>query len=315
MTIESFIFKRKESSPTEANESVFDKEILNQETIKALQDDVCSVSASEVENHKISWQEKLKDSELNDMVEAVFALPAVLRTEQSLEKIRDTLEKGNNLNADTKNILRNEQVAALKDLSEALGAFSHYLMMNDKSIEELQMFWKIYENYSREKNAYSLFNEIRSGILGQVATEHLIQSLGLNCSAANWEEDVFEGTDLIISNKGRAPDVGRLQVKYKHVFNRLEIIDVKEYNPTFSVEASLGATDKNLTHFIPDTSFDNLKHNCSPDELAYYIRIPDKNPDGSPTVDHITGIPSDALIQDFQNESRKVFKDNFITTE
>jgi len=140
MAIESFISKRKEGLPTEANESVFDKEILNQETIKALQDDVCSASASEVKNHKISWQEKLNNPELNDMVEAVFALPSIFKTEQILDAIRKTLEKGDGLNAETKHDLRDKQITALKGLSEALGAFSHYLMMNDKSLEELQTF-------------------------------------------------------------------------------------------------------------------------------------------------------------------------------
>jgi len=251
---------------------------------------------------------KLANSELNDFVEAVFALPSVFKAEQTLETIRKALEHKDNLNPAERHTLRDNQITALKELSEALGAFSHYLMSNTEATNELKTFWQIYKNYSIEKDAYSLFNEIRSGILGQVATEHLVQSLGLNCSTATWEEDVFEGTDLIISDNRRAPNVGRIQVKYKHAFDKVEIINVKEYDPTFSVQTELNPPDGNLVHFIPDTSFNNLKRSCSADELAYYIRIPNKNPDGSFAIDNITGIPSKALMQDFQTESQKVFK-------
>lgn len=315
MAIEDFNSRVTNNSLPESGGAIFNAETLGRETIIALEEDIFSIDDNDIENHKISWREKLNNSELNDMVEAVFALPSVFKVEQNLDAIRKALENGGNLTPDEKHTLRDNQILNLQKLSEALGAFSRYLMMNNKSVEELQTFWEIYENYSCEKNAHALFNEIRSGILGQVATEHLIQGLGLYCSAATWEEDVFEGTDLIISNNGKAPNVGRLQVKYKHAFDRLEIIDVKDYDPTFSVKVSVSASSKNLAHFIPDTSFDNLKRSCSADELAYYIRIPDKNPDGSPAVDRITGIPSEALVQDFQNESRKVFKDNFIITK
>lgn len=290
---------------------VFGEETLNQEEVAKLQEDIFSVSDSDIENHKIFWQTKLDNPELNDLVEALFALPAVFKAEQMLDTTRKALEHRDNLSPTEKHTLRDNQITALRELSEALGAFSHYLMLNTGNTNELKTFWQIYENYGVEKDAYSLFNEIRSGILGQAATEHLIQSLGLHCSAATWEEDVFEGTDLIISNNGRAPNVGRLQVKYKHAFDKVEIINVKEYDPSFSVQTELNTLNKNLAHFIPDASFDNLKRSCSADELAYYIRIPDKNPDGSTAVDPITGIPPETLVQEFQTESQRIFQNNF----
>ena len=290
---------------------LFIEKVLTPEVITQLSKEIVQVTGVNKGSSENEWREKLKGSE--DLVEAVFTLPTIFDAECTLENIKKALEQNNYLNQSEKNTLRDSKIVALQDLAESLGILSKYLIDNCFAEKELEIFWKIYETYSIEKDMFPTFEGIRAGIIGQSASYHLIKSLGLNCSLAHPDEDAFQGTDFIISNSGRAPDIGRLQVKHKHESARVEMINVKSYDPTFAVETELDTDNgRHLAHIVPDESLANLKNSCSPDEFAFYLEIPDKNPDGSLAINNISGIPSETLVKNFKVESDIAFKNIFV---
>ncbi|MCX6737345.1 MAG: hypothetical protein NTX26_01200 [Candidatus Parcubacteria bacterium] len=298
---------------TPKQESISIEEILTPEIRTQLQKDLVILSdensGENIDSIKQQWKEKMPD--LDGFLNAIFALPTILEAASTLKNIKNVLEP-NRLSEKDRESLNDEKIMALQELSESFGTLSKYLIREKENGDELRIFWEIYEKYSLDKEAYPVFEGIRAGILGQVGVYHLIKSLGLGCSLAHWEEDVFEGTDFIISDSGRAPNVGRLQVKHKKEFFGVGIINAKTYDPTFAVDTKIIMNGKeHLTHFTPDLSFDNLKKSCSSDELAFYVELPDQNPDGSPAIDRITGVPSEALVRDFKAESEIVFKGKF----
>jgi len=290
---------------------LFVEKVLTPEVITQLSKEIVQVTGVNKGSSEDEWREKLKGSEY--LVEAVFTLPTIFDAECTLENIKKALEQNNSLNQSEKNTLRDSKIVALQDLAESLGILSKYLIDHCFAEKELEIFWKIYETYSIEKDMFPTFEGIRAGIIGQSASYHLIKSLGLNCSLAHPDEDAFQGTDFIISNSGRAPDIGRLQVKHKHESARVEMINVKSYDPTFAVETELDTINgRHLAHIVPDESLANLKNSCSPDEFAFYLELPDKNPDGSLAINNISGIPSETLVKNFKVESDIAFKNIFV---
>lgn len=291
---------------------VFEEELLAEEDKIGLEKDVTSLLEKNDNSRKTIWKEKLKDKNLDSFVNAVFTLPTMFEAASTLKNIKNVLEP-NRLTKEDRDSLGDEKIMALRALSESFETFSNYLINKKESEDELRIFWEIYEQYSLNKEAYPVFEGIRSGILGQVGIYHLIKSLGLSCSLASWEEDIFEGTDFIISDSGRAPNVGRLQVKYKKDLPGVGIINVKTYDPTFAVDTKVIIDgQERLAHFTPDVSFNNLKKSCSPDELAVYVQLPNNSIDGSPAINRITGIPSETLVKDFKKESEIVLKNMFV---
>lgn len=294
----------------EIESPVFIEKILTPEVVTDLRKEVFLLTGKNKGSTEDRWREKTKGFE--DFVRAVFTLPTIFEAECTLENIKKAMGHNNGLNQNERNALKDNKIIALQELSESLGMLSKYLIDNCSQEKELEIFWKIFESYGLEKEMLPTFEGIRAGIIGQSASYHLIKSLGLNCSLAHPDEDAFQGTDFIISNSGRAPDIGRLQVKHKHESDGVEMINVKSYDPTFAVETELDtANGRHLAHFIPDESFNNLKNSCSPDEFAFYLELPDKNPNGSLAINNISGIPSETLIKNFKVESDRVLKNIF----
>ncbi|HEX7542818.1 MAG TPA: hypothetical protein VF385_01925 [Patescibacteria group bacterium] len=312
MAIENPKFITERQKTSEEKSPVFGEEILTQENKIQLEKDIISSPGKNDDPLKEIWKERLKDKNLDSFLEAVFTLPIIFEAACSLKNIKNVLEP-NRLPKEDKESLSDEKIMALQELSESLGILSKYLIRNKEDKDELRIFWGIYEQYSLSKEAYPVFEGIRSGILGQVGIYHLIKSLGLGCSLASWEEDVFEGTDFIISDTGDNPNIGRLQVKYKREIFGVGIINAKTYDPTFAVETKIIVNGKeSFIHFVPDVSFENLQRNCSPDELAFYVELPNNSPDGSPAINRITGVPSETLVRDFKTESDVAFKGKFV---
>lgn len=296
----------------EVNSPVFKEELLAEEDKIELEKDIASSLEKNDNSCKIIWKEKLKDKNLDSFVNAVFTLPIIFEAASTLKNIKNVLEP-NRLTKEDRDSLGDEKIMVLQALSESFGVLSKYLINKKESENELRIFWEIYEQYSLNKEAYPVFEGIRSGILGQVGIYYLIKNLGLSCSLASWEEDVFEGTDFIISDSVYAPNVGRLQVKYKKDLPGVGIINAKTYDPTFAVDTNVIIDgQERLAHFTPDTSFNNLKKSCSPDELAVYVQLPNNSIDGFPAINRITGIPSETLVKDFKEESEIVLKNMFV---
>lgn len=289
------------SNSNEAKPSYFQEvSFLEKETPQILKA-LLKVTPENLSNFKEIWGENLKNAE--GFLTAIATLPVIHYAELKLQEIKESL--GNNHRSESdKKILRDKKIEALKELSLSLGEISKYLIDNNKKVSQLKIFWQLFQNYSEQLGEHQIFKEIRSGILGQTAAYHLIKSRGLNCILSNWEEDVFEGSDFSISNNEINPSVGKLQVKHRGSVHHLEIRNTKTYNPLLSVETQLPSSKYGYkTYFTPDTSFENLAQNCSADEYGFYLILPGINPDGSPAIDPIRGIPSEYLTEEFKTKS------------
>jgi hypothetical protein len=297
---------------TPKEESISIEEILTPEIRTQLQKDLVILSDEEFEENanslKTIWKEKLPG--LDHFIEAIFTLPVVFKNELKLKSLKDDKEESSQLTPKEKNKL---ETKLTENQAQLLGVLSEYLIKNKEDVKELEIFWRIYDRYSSSMKVYDLFEGFHAGITGQVCTYYLITGLGLTCALANSEEDAFQGTDCFISNSGRAPDIGRVQVKHWHEFERVEILDVKVYDPAFAVNTKVNIDGKEYKTHVSrmQKSLENLKCNCSPDELAFCLELPDQNSDGSLAIDNITGIPSEALVADFKTESEIVFKGKF----
>lgn len=297
---------------TPKQESISIEEILTPEIRTQLQKDLVALSDEKSEETsdplKQTWKENVAG--FDNLIETVFALPTILKNEHKLGDINDNKPEYNQLTPKEKNAL---ETKLTENQAQMLGVLSEYLIKHIKDTKELEIFWRIYDRYSSGMKVYDLFEGFHAGITGQVCTYYLITGLGLQCSLANSEEDAFQGIDCFINNSGRNPDIGMVQVKHWQEFERVKIIDARSYRPAFAVETKININGKeHKTHFNKiQKSLDNLKCNCSPDEFAFCLELPDNNPDGSLAIDRITGVPSEALVRDFKAESEIVFKGKF----
>jgi hypothetical protein len=300
---------------TPKQESISIEEILTPEIRTQLQEDLIILSdensGEHIDSIKQQWKEKLSD--LDGFIEAVFTLPVIFKNELKLKSLNDNDMEYSQLTPKEKNKL---ETNLTENQAQLLGVLSEYLIKNKENEKELEIFWRVYDRYSSGMEVYDLFEGFHAGITGQACTYYLITGLGLTCSLANSGEDAFQGTDCFISNSGRAPDVGRVQVKHWHEFKKVEILDVKVYDPAFAVNTKVNINGKKYKTHVNrmQKSLENLKCNCSPDELAFCLELPDQNSDGSLAIDRITGIPSETLERDFKAEGEIVFKGKFALT-
>ncbi len=118
-----------------------------------------------------------------EAVEALFGIREVLRTQKLLDRNR---ERGQ--------YSRDRKV--FQNLTEYQFLLTHFLTSNSGDKQMLEQFWLVVERAAKETNQLPVLNRLRRGILSQVATVRLLESLHLNPQLSHPEQDAFDAIDL-----------------------------------------------------------------------------------------------------------------------
>lgn len=184
---------------------------------------------------------------------------------------------------------------------------THYLAMHSEEKEHLATLWNIMElatsqlpprpsdavhERNRHYGARTEFNQLRKGVLSQVATWHLFRGLGYDAQLAHPAQDAFRATDLWATED--------TVVQVKGTPHALEFEEVETIGfPAVSLMHDDGSEEYIETNTHLSESLTNFRMN-----LKSYGKKIEKNLKGYVVYipyqefDQITGIPSENILQE-----------------
>ena len=194
-------------------------------------------------------------------------------------------------------VVRERRLGVFEELTQYHFLLSHFIKENTNDREFLQLFWDaLYKiaspGYTKEFNIY------RAGVLTNVATFKIFESMGDNPKMSNPKDDAFNSIDMWAGE-----DV--VQIKGDSRATNVEVVEVKN-GELISVPGIIVDKNNQSKYYSPEmfnkiqrfkVKFDEYKRTIGkPDMKAYFVVIPYS------MVDRVTGEPTDALVSEVKNK-------------
>jgi hypothetical protein len=98
--------------------------------------------------------------------------------------------------------VRNEMRTRVEEATQYAFLITHYILENGHDKEFLSTFWRAIELIAQKKEKLKRAHQLQRGVLSQVATHRIFETLGMNPSLSHPKEDAFKKVDLWVEGKG-----------------------------------------------------------------------------------------------------------------
>lgn len=285
-------------SPEELDKKLEKLQRLQQEKLKE-QESLENLPANFLSVFKSGDQEKIgllkkrmlaENAESTEWVEAIFGIHELIEKQIEIYKKKEKRER-----IDPRDF---------QDLTEYQFLIAHFVFTNRKNDEELIKFWMICNNIADTGRKKEVLNQLRSGIIGQVATARLLEESGANPSLSHPAEDAFKGIDLWANQGEEAFQVkGYNKTKKVHIFESDEISF-----PAVKTVMQKGGED---VYFNGD-EYNFLKFPSFRIKISQYRKLTGRNFKGflvlmpRAGINRATGEPAPELVEQFKKEYKKL---------
>ena len=243
-------------------------------------------------------QNKYTEEHPNDReyITALFELPRFYDTQARLGEIKQKMEelKQEKMFGAEYQKMKEQKLECFRELTEYQFLLTHLIGTHPEDREYLQSFWESAMDVSRAGAHKSDLLRLRNGVLSQVATMHILDSLGMDTHISHPDIDAFHAIDI------EADDGSLWQVKGSPSGD-IEVLATSDIGPT-NVRIDRG---ENTQHFSA-YAFEEMRYFST--KVADYEKITGKPAEGYLIVlpykefDIVTGKPSAFAISEVSNK-------------
>lgn len=192
----------------------------------------------------------------------------------------------------------------IQDLAEYQFLLTHFLS-NNQDRESMERFWNFFEKIGDTTDTKEVLDILKIGLLGQVATEHLFLSSGINVKSATPKEDSYYKVDLWIADPNAltalqtktSPDIKELRIFGEQDWISFPVLtpeEVRQVKDIYFFENFF----RNMNTFRVRTK--QYSEEIKKPIEAYMVVLPGKE------IDQVTGEPSEILKKQFEKEIKKI---------
>jgi hypothetical protein len=257
----------------------------SQEKKEVFPKDFYEVLKTENEERIESLKEKMlaENPESLEWVEAIFGMRDLIKKQVEISKKREQYEEN--------------KPEDFQDMTEYQFLLTHFIFANRRNGKVIVEFWKICQKMADVMGEWYIFNQLRSGIISQVATARLLEESGAKPSLSHPEEDAFRSIDLWSEEKNEA-----FQIKGDKSATRLHIFESDRISFP-AIKTAMGE-HFNGDKFAKFNSFrvkvDKYRKVIGRDFKGLLVVIPQNE------INPETGKPTRELVEQFRREHKKI---------